>query len=476
MLFTNAQKKKTLAIQVIVCFLLMALAVVFSFMPVATIDLKSADNKNAFQSKMDSMVGETVNLELPESVEITAGKSFKSISLLVKLVSGASETVKTGGDTSKIHDAIFDKDGNVKEDVKETLIVAVSLATAIIGDNLESNGSSSGVNIGKILLIAFSVGAVLYITLFSIIVPIIYILMLITSLFSVLKNIDELSEKVHKVSGKLPKVVTFPLLFMIFPYILPRMSYGTGPLLLLIITIVSVLFNAAIARLNVLGSEKAVKKSANTNMNIVQGLSLVAMVGFLVFFLGFMQTDLITTFFNGKWAQYAFDAGVKKLADPKANISNLFLIDSLLLVLMMVLLLSTVPKYFSKNLQRFSLTAKNDNHIALSIVNLLIVIIPLALTMMKHGYENFIDASKGAYSFLELSAAQNSALMLGLVGLIIMLASEIAIIVLKKVFGSKVAAVENGSEEKAENVEAFEETKEEPAEKEVAASDDKTAE
>ena len=429
MLVVNEKKKKTLAIQVVICFALIILSVAFSFMPLAKINLKTADSKSDFASQANEMFDRNIGLgEIPDSVNITAIKSVKSIKLIIQLVKGTKDAASTG-DTSSLEKTVLDSNGNVKEDVKETVIVAVALAGAIVGDSL--NGDSSSSNLGMVLILIARVLAVLYIVIFSIVVPIVYLFILLVSCFKLLNNSDELAQKVHKISGKLPRFITFPVLFMLFPYLLPNASYGMGTLLLIITAVLCAVFNAFIGRMKLIGADKAISKKVNAKMNIIQGMSLVVIAGLILFVFSFMSTNLVDTFFGGKWSEYVSSLA---LYTGKESPSQMFLIDALLMVAMIMILFATFPKYLGKNLQRFSMSSKRDSYIGLSLVCLLIVLIPLVLSNMAHGYTNFVDAKNGSFSLLALTPAQKTSLILSLVGLALALAAEIAIIVLKNVF------------------------------------------
>ena len=118
MLVVNEKKKKTLAIQVVICFALIILSVAFSFMPLAKINLKTADSKSDFASQANEMFDRNIGLgEIPDSVNITAIKSVKSIKLIIQLVKGTKDAASTG-DTSSLEKTVLDSNGNVKEDVK----------------------------------------------------------------------------------------------------------------------------------------------------------------------------------------------------------------------------------------------------------------------------------------------------------------------------------------------------------------------
>ena len=470
MLIINAERKKTVKLHMLICMLLIVLSVVFSFLPLAKISLKSSEQKSEFQNQINEFVGETADFQIPDAVEINGIKTVKAIKLFVKLISGATSTAKSG-DTSGLEEAIFDSNGNVKEDVKETLIISVVLVSSIVGETINGENSFSKSGFGAIIFMLMSIAAVMYIVIFSVVVPIIYIIMFLISLKTALGHEEGLdrgeyyAKNIHKVSGKLPRLITFPLLFMLFPYILSRATYGTGTLLLIITALVCVVVNVFFSRINMKGYSKNVAngKEIIKNANVVQGVSLITLIGLLVFVFSFMKTGIVQSFFFGtgkNWSNYAVEASVVSKA------SKAFLIDALLIIIMGLLLFIAFPKYVGKDLQRFSLAGKRDNHFGLALLTLAIVILPMLVAKFEHGYNNFIDSKGGAYSLLNLSSEQEAALTLSLVGAIIAFASEIAIVALKKALH---VTVDKEEFEKAMNDGAVVEENNEPV-KEAAAT------
>ncbi|MBR0188944.1 MAG: hypothetical protein IJQ23_01000 [Clostridia bacterium] len=448
----KVQKKFTLKLQIIVCMILIVLSVFFSFMPLATINLKSSEEKISFQQAITSRVGDdSIDIgSLPDSVNITAVKMVQSYRFIFAFLNdpydshgGEMYKSKNSG-ASLIKELIEEGNGNLSKEQKDNIIIGIVVATSFkqidyyFGDKL--NGEYSGTYSQHLpfhikILSLITILATIFLMAISVILPFIYVIILIKSLVTLIKHKDKLVEyAVPVISGRLPKAAIFPLFYIIIPFLIQRLSFGIGIIFLLLITLLCSVVNAFLGRIDFIGRLKDDNnKNKNImNINIMQGISVIAFVGFLIFLFSFLQTDLVQTFFRENYFGYLRVVIYAENVGSRIEASHLFYFDGLLMVAMVVILLVVVPIYFTKNLRRFSLSLNTDRHIVLSSFMALVVILPLICAKTELGYVNLKDADNGTFSLLPLTSAQLTNLIISLAGIVIVLAAEIALIILKK--------------------------------------------
>jgi hypothetical protein len=84
---------------------------------------------------------------------------------------------------------------------------------------------------------------------FTVIAPVIYVISALIALISALVHVKEPEAAGAKVSKQLTKLIKIPLLLMLFQCVLPTMTYSSGALTLLILSLVCVVFNLVLSRL-----------------------------------------------------------------------------------------------------------------------------------------------------------------------------------------------------------------------------------
>ena len=92
MLQLRAPKKLMATIQTWVCVVLVVACVAFSFGPLFT--LETIDNAKEIEDSINEVLGDGVEVEIPEKIEISSIKLIKSISLIVDVVKVSKEIAK----------------------------------------------------------------------------------------------------------------------------------------------------------------------------------------------------------------------------------------------------------------------------------------------------------------------------------------------------------------------------------------------
>ncbi len=443
MLCMNVPRKASARIQVLICVVLIVATVFCSFAPIITLKIMDKASADQVEEVVQKVANSTI--EIPEKLDVSAPKLFGTVKLLTKVVKVAGEGAKSTQNgveiqatKEELQKTLLNDDGTVREEVKDTLLIAAAVAvtfTNAMKSDKNEDGTTAGNSTftGKILNVLVVIMALIYMLFFSLLAPVIYVIVALTAIIPAIKSMGDPTMVTAKVARKLPARVSFPMIFLLFTCVIPTMSYGIGALGIWALALICTCVNVVFSRMH------AWDKKDITYANVVQGVSLVSIAGFLVYFFNVLKAGVFHSFVTGNWAGYVAKVALLTAAKKKPA-SNAYSIDALLIVVAVMLTLVSLS-YFAKVLQRISLavTRKKDgsareSHLVLSIVLLLIVILPKYVAGTKHCFENPETATGNAESFLILSDAQNAALNMVLVGLVIMLLSEIALLVLKKVF------------------------------------------
>ncbi len=435
-------------IQLWASVLLIALAFVFSLMPI--IKLQPFDHAAEINDMLSDILPDS-DLEIPESVDISAPKLISSISLIVKVIGAAST-----GDGEVSEEQIKEREEleeYIKSDAgKEDIMTAVCLAVTIV-NTLDFEESSDAFSL--ILNMLISIIALLYVLLFTFIIPIMLAVYLITAIIKAISNKDTPENASALVGGKLTGVLSALLLIMLMQCVVPGMSYGWGTVAICAVIIVSAVLNFIISRL------REYPKKQFAYINVLQGTSLVGIAGFLVFFFNIIKTGIFKSFING-FSSYMM-AVTKIAANASAygvdvDINNSYIIDGVLMLIYIGVLFSCIA-YLGNTIKRFSCTVKrtapggligkaftpkaHDSYLGSAIAMLFAYIVPTYIMGVKHGYLNPLSTeSTGDYSLIELTAEQEGALSTALIGIILVLVAEVAFVVLKKTLCKELAAEE----------------------------------
>ena len=480
----NVPKRTSALIQVWASVLLVIVALIMSFMPIIT--LKTSENAEGIEEIITEVSGEKI--DVPDKVEITAPGLISSAKLMIKMISSDSNKA------SDLKSQLSTKEGKQAMITAAALIDTIS---GVLGDDLLSGStktnadtnnnketdandyipdeysagmysageyndgeyddlyneientygeektteastsgkSSSGGALETIFKIMVVMGVVFGVLGMTLILPIIFIVIALMTLIPALAKLKNPELVAGKVGGRLTGALTLPFTLMLFQGVVPGMSYGFGTIAIMVVAILSVLLSTVISRCTKYNEKEFMY------VNLAQGASVLGIIGFFVFFFNLLKTNIFSNFLNGSIFNYIAKASDAKSLSKNLGVSitvpNDYMIDFLLIALYVIFALMSVS-YINVAARRLSCTTKRgDNYLAQTIMALPVFILPMVVKGMKHNYKfnaaEFKFEKTGADSFLKLSSSEETALILVLVGIIIMMVAEIALIVLKKV-------------------------------------------
>ncbi len=426
----NVSRKITAPAHVGVCILLLVLAVIFSFTPLITLETESSEIMQSVDTLMDSLsTGESIEeKDIPDEVSISAVDLIGSISLIKNIYDVNTEDSKDmDQDKSKQIEELLES-----EEGKQTIITVLAIVNTLTNsfDDDDTQDAEGFLNIiVKLLTVLVSI---LYVLGYTLICPIILIITTIVALIQLLIGRKDLCAVEPKIASKLPGILSTLMIFFIFQTLIPGMGYGSGLMALWIITAISVFANFVVSRLRTYDTKHFIY------INIIQGAALVGAIGYIVFFFNFLKANIFGQFIDSKWLIYAAKAGVAK--ESGATVDGAYIADGIMVLVTLVVALSTVS-YFVACAQRLSFStdkkgkpAAKDSQIVKAVILLIATILPMIVKGSKNLYADVTDTASEARSTLALTASEESALTTALVGAIILLVAEIAILVLKKVF------------------------------------------
>lgn len=419
----NLPKKTVASAQVAITCLLIVLALVFSFLPIITIDTAEPETAAGIINIVNKFTDEPLDPDDFTEIKVSAPTLIKTIVLMFDIVKvSAKDSKATAEDKAALEERIKGEDG------KNAVLLAAGIIHSI-KDTFEENKKTEGSNIINLIFnVLITIVAIFYLLGMTIAMPIAFILLAIKALVPVAKNYKELDSHTATVANKLPQKLSIIMTVMLFQCVLPSMNYGSGTLGLWIIAIICVFVNFAATRLT------AYEKDEFIYLNIVQGASILSIVGFFIFFFNLIKTGIFSAFTHGSWGTYI----ARVLASPKrAEADKGYIIDAVLMLVYLVAVLSCV-KFIGKCANRLScaMTSKSGNASLLpeTIALLIVYILPTVVAGRNSELKNPFDKSSDAVgSFLVLDDDASAALKKVLVGIIIMLVAEIAIKVLEKV-------------------------------------------
>ena len=415
-MFPNIPKRTTAIIQVWVSILLIVLALIMSFMPI--IKVNTEDLKDSFEELAEDMGIDSDELELdelPDYVEFTAPKLITSGIFFADLIS----TIADEPDDDELAEYLEDK---LEEGETQEALTTAFAMVSVFTDNVSITEFDSNDTLPVIFGVAVSIISFLYIIIMILVLSIILIIKAIVALVQALMRLKNPEEATAKVSSKLTGLLGTMFIIMLFQCALPQVSYAWGAIAMMIITTVSIVLNAVAVRL------PAYYKEDMMFANVVQGVSLVGIIGFLVFFFNLIKTGILETFIKGPFFTF-----VENFDYLETHYETNYKTDAILMILYVVFAFIAVS-YISGATRRLSLSAKNGSYLlAFPILALPVFILP---TVIKSSQNlNIIEDGEVIFesSSLYLSESGETALIFVLVGIIIMLLAEIAYIVLPKV-------------------------------------------
>ena len=436
----NVNRKTLSLIQVIISIVLIIASVAACFAPLVKIETN--DKLESISELIYEMDPEgELGIEMDDFYELDEVKVgfiqfVKIISLSTKISEAADD-----GDTQDLQELIKSDEG------KEALLMGIAFAS-IFMDALEplmEDGEESNISLGIILNLLVQLIALMGILIFTFTIPIIIFIKAFIAIIRALKNIKTPEKCAGKVGKTLPSVMTLPLTYMIAQTFVPGVNFAIGSILILVFALINVFVSATCARLREYSDEEF-KYSV-----IVQGASLIGMIGYLVYFFNILKANIYKRFISGQ----SLDILTKEaMYEGKLDIPNAHIIGLVLILVTFSLILSSV-KYLSKNANRFGHTMGSkkrlrDSAIVKAIFIALTYAFPIYIASGSYDYSNIGFGSK--VKLLEFSSAEKSALTLSLVGIIIMLVAEIGLLVTRKIFAKnltneQMAAVVSGMSE-----------------------------
>ena len=438
----NLPRKLVSTIQLWASVLLLVVAFIFSLMP--TITIKMNDNL-ADITKMASEV-------LPEedfgfladmdTVEFSAPKLIGTISLFAKIISvSTAEPSDPGADDKREELQEYLESDEGKEDIATAVAIAFTIVNTF--DLGGEDGESTQSNIFSIILtLLISLVGLIAVLVLTVLLPILIGISCIGGIISALKNMKTPENVSAAIASKLPGKLSLVLAFMLFQCVVNGMTYAAGVSGLLIVCIISVVLNFVVSRLREYPSKQF------RYLNVLQLPAIVGIIGFVIFFFNIISSGVFSTFAHGDFALYLTEA--LALTANKVTVNNAYIVDAVLILVYLGIILGC-SSYLNSAARRVSCAVRrekpkgligifftgklHDNNLVKAIVTLGAFIIPTVIAGMKHYYKDPTStAAEGDASFLTLSADQEAALSAALVGIIIMIVAEIAVIVLKKVF------------------------------------------
>ena len=477
----NVPKRTTATIQIWVSVVLLILATCLSLTPIIT--LNTGENVDTINEMIEKVTPTESGdpFEIPETIDISAIKLVKSIGVMGKVMSATINAAKAedmSGVGGEIAD-IFNTDEG-----KETIVIAMSLISTVASNfdkDEQKEDGASGV-LASVLTTIVSVIALLALLALTFILPIMLLISTLTSLIPALIHLEDPEEVSTKIARKLPGFISLPFSLMLFQCVVPGMTYGVGIVGICVTAILAAVLGLVISRL------RSYEPAQFRYLNIVQGVSALGIVGFVVFFFNLVKTNIFTNFLHGKFAEYVTAVGLEMVKKEPKPVQEGYAIDLILILVYVVLAMSTVA-YLEKCTQRLACTAAankkgafpKDTAIVRAVLMLAVYILPTVVMGRKSYYEDPTSTEPiGDESFLALNDAESGALKMVLVGIIIMLVAEIALIVLKAVFckgmnRDSMTALMSGADEEAEAIAEADAT-EAPAEEVAEAVEEVTEE
>lgn len=433
----NIPRKKVSLVSVWVSVVLILVSVIMSFSPMMT--LKTGDKIQTINEYVEMIAGEEV-LDIPEEVEVSMPKLLGSVKVvfnMVEVAMNAAQDAQQGEDVSQAADdlkALLE----TKEGKDTVIMTAAFVATILEGFSLDSESG-----MGMFFNLIITVISLLYVLIFTFIVPFVYIIVALIAVSRALINVKEPEKVVGKVGSALPSLIALPLIYLMFQSFIPGMAYASGSLMLWVLAFISVICSAVVARL---------RKYTDNDFKyslILQGTSILALIGYIVFFFSAIKTNLIQEFLMGGWSEIMVGIGAAEVAEAEINVGSAHFIYAILILVAFIAIIASIS-YFTKSANRLACTVKrqgkfgtvNDRAIFGAISMILVFVFARIVMGGVHDYTdlafflstNTSIADPSKVTFLVLNDAETLALGGVLVGGVIALIAEIALIVLKKVF------------------------------------------
>jgi len=438
-----AKTQKTLSmIRMWSCVLLVAIALVLSFMPMVSLTVKG-ERVGTFLDLAKEMGLDLDKEEIPETIDVSAIDLIGCITYIYDLVAGEEESKDLDDydledlanmseeELEELYAAMNGESMEDEEDEKPaddaertTKLVAIAIASTVMDSAGSDDEEGSSGFLGIIFEIILTFGCLIAVLGMIIALPIIALYRMIRALITACTNTQTPDKSIAKMGPRIFPFITFILTLMVLQTMLPGMSYASGAMGILIVAIVAAVVNMVFSRL------RTYKKSEAMYLNFAQGASVLGIVGFAMFFLNMVKSNIFSNFVNSDFIDYIVAVGLRP--DNAEPVSASYWVDGIGVLMMWGLLISTVS-YLVSCATRFACMHKGgDVMLVGSIFAVVISGFGIFLSNACHRY-NLNDLDAEPTSFLaNMTEDEKSALIIALVGALIMVAAEVAFMILKK--------------------------------------------
>ena len=452
MLCVNAPRKPMARIHLLISLVLVIVCAVLAFTPLIKIRV-TEETADQIENLMEYILEKVDDSEENAEIKAKAKKIVDSLDLedasvtlsitgfaastqpltdageaLADFISAAMEANKSGGSSEEAEEkgmaaletlktVFLTEDDEIRPEVKDLVVVIAAIAGPMLpsGSDIESGMSEENIG-GMVANAAPHLISLVLAMILAFLIPVIYVILAIVTLIVGLTNLKEPDIGAAKLAKRMPKSIVHPLSVMLVCCLSATLEYTASTLILAVLAGVGTLINVIFTRLH------SWDKQDLAYANVVQFTSLVSIGAFLFFFLNVLKMGVFSSFF-GK-----FVSAVASGATP----SNDAYTDVALIVLAAIFALCST-RYLAKVGRRVSLacTPKKKGgarctHLVYALFLFVVTIAPMQVLGST--------ANDGA-SFLTATPAQEYALLYGFIATGIMVLSEIALLILRKVFG-----------------------------------------
>ncbi len=441
----NVPKKYTSAGQLWLNIVLIVLAAIFAFSPIVSINMEDNTLWDGVQEALDSLseqVPEFSEIEKPEdNIGVTSGKIITSVSIVAKIVDVALSEANHDGKGQEKQEELAALIAS--EEGQQSIIMTVAIFSQLVDFGGEADSETeSETNIGKVIQTVIKFIIIFYLLIYIAVWPFVMAIIALINVIRALKNMKTPEKTAGKVGGVLVSPFAFALTLSFVLTFLPGFEWGAGLTTVFVCSVISIVANVVLTRL------RAYNPLDFKYVSLVQGAALLQGVGFIVFFVNLVKTNLLFGFFE-TLGQYIIDAETEIAAvnisldamgkEANATIGTTFLPDLLLMMLFFILALSVIGTIVAAVINRLTLTSgkklKVNAPYSAAITAILTAVMPMVVGKLESKKTWEIEGetwiAKEAGTIFELSAENSAALTGMLVGGIIMLVAAIAFTVAK---------------------------------------------
>ena len=407
----------------LVCIVIIAVILAMSFGTIFTMKAPTEGKAVEVFDKIINSVGDGDSVSMPDKVDISIPFLVKSVGSAGKVIKSAFSTLNSAQNAS---DALNDAQSDIENDPSSIEDAKSDIDENI--DDLKKNTNELSENlrdetfVGFVTFIAAIVGAfseniflaLIYIALIFLVIsfPTTIAVRLIISIVSYVIHIANPSAAVNTVSKSYRTVISlFPLLLLI-KMVAPAVAFTSSVIVMALLLALGVVLGVVISRL------RKYTPAQLKYINLVQLMSAVALIGYVLFLAGFSKLGL----FDALWSE------IPKFF-KSASAANIFI--ALVLIVAMIVLLILAFKHIKniacrlacmlptpkakkkKPIKKFA----KDTYIPTAAASVALVVIPFVLPIVGFNF----NMGNGIASFALFA-----------LGLGIMFIAEILMMALKK--------------------------------------------